>query len=224
MVKPRLCPFLRKKVEKLQVPPVYLRFSVQAPSKRLVEFAWLIGRTERARVHNPVETLAAALHSACLRDLPKIIWQERDLHSYQDITSHLSPEQRIALTMEELTARELVASYERTRRHTDVDVSIALFEQVWPSVGLGYEGVHEQLFTPAYSVVVTSRQQNISAVYFGNGGKLAYLVPASARTLLNSLINARRLPGVKEAAQMGWLDILHDHPAPLMQAQPSYRA
>lgn len=168
---------------------------------------------------NPVETLAAALYAACLRDLPYVTYQDRDWQAFAAMTAHMTDDERQALTFREQDQRTLVGpTIEHRRRHTAADVYIDMFEQLWPHEGLGYRGEHVQAFTKAYTVIFTSRHFNCSAVYFGASGKLAYFVPADSRGLLREYINNRKLPSVIEAEALGWTDDLHDHPFPLLSS------
>lgn len=125
---------------------------------------------------NPLDTLAAALHAACLRDLPDIHYLDRDWVAHRAIMNSLTREQKADLHAKEKQSGQAEGPMiEKTRRPTPADVEVRVFPQMWGSTALGYGGLGGAAMTKAYSIVVSSADAH--AVYFGNGGRLAYLVP-----------------------------------------------
>lgn len=128
---------------------------------------------------NPIETLATALHAACLRDLPEIEYRNRDWAAHRKLMDGLSREEKVALhTKEKETGQAEGPFVEKRRRPNPHDCEVVMFSQTWGSTALGFGGIGGQAITNAYTVVVECVRTGNRAVYFG--GRFAYLVPAQA--------------------------------------------
>lgn len=152
---------------------------------------------------NPMETLAAALHAACLRDLPEIQYEDRDWVTHRTQLDSMSPAERKEHYQNEKAGGKLLGPMiQKTRRPTPHDVEVVLFPQVWGSTALGYGGIGGQAMTGAYTVVAICSHTDTAAVYFGDGGRLAYLVPGArvAEGFKEDLLR-QIMPGRREAAK-----------------------
>lgn len=124
---------------------------------------------------NPIETLALALHSACLRDLPEFAYRDRDWEAHRVMMDKLTREEKAGLYANERSSGQVEGPFiEKTRRPTPHDCDVVMFSQTWPSTALGFGGIGGQAFTNAYTVIVSCDRAAASAVYFG--GRFAYLV------------------------------------------------
>ena len=103
---------------------------------------------------NCFSSLAEALYSALLVDLPAI--------EYQQWTPAMKKD---GIPPEEVPMR--------FRRPREEDVEVVHFAQTWGSTALGFGGVGGQAMTSAYTTVVTSGVA--AAVYFS--GRHAYTIP-----------------------------------------------
>ena len=126
---------------------------------------------------NPIETLAASLHAACLRDLPEIEYRDRDWEAHRKFMDGLSREEKVALHAKEKETGQAEGPFvEKRRRPSPYDCEVVMFPQTWSSTALGFGGVGGQAITSAYTVVVECVRTGCQAVYFG--GRFAYLVKA----------------------------------------------
>lgn len=108
---------------------------------------------------DPIETLAAAMHAACLRDLPVIEYQSADWEATRkerEKDPNTKPPTKAA-----------------TRRPQPDDCRIIMFPEMWGSTALGYGGMGGAAMTEAYTVIVLHERK--SAIYWGCG-QLGYLV------------------------------------------------
>lgn len=123
----------------------------------------------------PIETLAAALHAACLRDLPEIHYRDRDWEAHRAKMNSLSREEKAELYARERSSGQVEGPFiEKSRRPTPHGCEVMMFPQTWGSTALGFGGIGGQAITTAYTVIVSCDQSGASAVYFG--GQFAYLV------------------------------------------------
>lgn len=130
--------------------------------------------------HNPVEAVAAAMYSACLRDLPDITYRDRDWKKHREMMNAMSQEEKAAYYQRERESGRLEDHFvEKMRRPTPDDVHVtAMFPQMWGSTALGFGGLGGQAMTTAYTTVIECQSNGHYAVYFGSSGRLAYLVPS----------------------------------------------
>lgn len=167
---------------------------------------------------NTIETLAAALYSACLRDLPDIEWVEQDHWQervHLDSLSHdqrqvyytqrkgiLSDDERRAF----FAARGIPVT-QRRRRPAPEDCDTYLFPQVWGSTALGYGGIGGQAVTRAHTAVVRCNYSGYAAVYFASG-RLAYLVSSTQQgDAWNTALREHSMPPCNAVAEaFGVLD------------------
>lgn len=127
----------------------------------------------------PVDSLAAAVHAACLRDLPEIKYKDRDWPAHRRAMEGLSCEERAAFYAKERQSGQVEGHFiERTRRPHPGACRVVMFPQAWGSTALGFGGIGGQAVTSAYTVIVECRHTGCKAVYFS--GQLAYLVPQIA--------------------------------------------
>lgn len=98
---------------------------------------------------HPVTSLAEALYSALLKDLPEIEYQWQP------------PGKR--------DAKPEV----RKRRPEEHEVEVTMFYQTWGSTALGFGGIGGAAMTSAPTIIIACGRD--AAVYFG--GRLAYIVP-----------------------------------------------
>lgn len=105
---------------------------------------------------NPIETLAAALYSACYHDLPDIHYEEIDRAAAK--------------------AGNNRQTIKKARRPAVSDCQvIAMFPQMWGSTTTGFGGIGGAAMTSTYTTVIECEATQTCAVYFG--GRFAYLVP-----------------------------------------------
>lgn len=164
-------------------------------------------RTPLMDVGNPIESLAAALHAACLRDLPVIEYQDRDWEAHRDYLARLTRDEKAeAYELERVTGKSAGPTITRMRRPASDQCDVVLFPQTWGSTALGYGGYGGCAITTAYTIVVACRQTRTRAVYFGARGRLAYLVPAGVgEDTFREAIAQQSLPSVASAEAFGWL-------------------
>lgn len=153
-----------------------------------------------------LEALAAAIHAACLRDLPIIRYRDRDWEAYRKHMDSLTREQRAAAISAERTTGELVGPFiDKERRPHRQEVAVLMFEQTWPSTALGYGGMGGASMTSAYTVLVQSTAGDV-AVYFGDAGRLAYVIPAEhARDQMHQIRAQGAAPSAADARGKGWM-------------------
>lgn len=166
-----------------------------------------------------LETLAAALHAACLRDLPEIEEELADASAERSYLDSLSLEDRRGYYARKDAARtegrlnafyalHNIAVFKRASRPLPEGCSVTLFRQAWATTALGYGGIGGQAFTNAYTVIVECETTGYAAVYFG-GPRLAYLVPPGVEEVAYRHYHATRFfPGVAEARLHGWYPFL----------------
>lgn len=132
------------------------------------------------RLDSPVEAMAAALHAACLRDLPDIHYRDRDWAKHRQRMNSLSREEKAAYSKRISEGGEEEGEFiDKVRRPAPHDVHVAaMFPQMWGSTALGFGGIGGAAMTTAYTIIIESPHTGHFAVYFGNGGRLAYIVPA----------------------------------------------
>ena len=99
---------------------------------------------------DPISSLAQAVHSALLRDLPDVKY----IHKTPDDRKHGRP------------------GVERVRRPRMDEVFVYHFQQTWGDTSLGFAEVGGQALTSAYTTVVTDHRS--ACVYFA--GIHAYTV------------------------------------------------
>lgn len=113
---------------------------------------------------NPVETLAASVYSACLKDLLPIEYPEYEFgHDKATNRTTKTPTGRM-----------------KQARPDPYHCTITMFEQSWGSTALGFGGIGGQAITPAYTVNVEGPRGDV-CVYFG--GRLAYHIKRPNRQL-----------------------------------------
>lgn len=160
------------------------------------------------QIGTPIESLAAALHAACLRDLPDIEYSDRDWPAYRAKINSMSKEERAKqYARERATGVAEGPSVQRLRRPTPADCSVVLFPQQWGSTALGYDGgVACQAISTASTIIVEYQVNGARAVYFGNTGKLAYLVPngEGLDQQFRKAVARQKMPSVREAKSLGW--------------------
>ncbi len=158
------------------------------------------------RYGTAVESLAAALYSACCVDLPDVVYEDRDWDAYHTLVAGMSRKDLRAMhSREESTGQREGARITRQRRPAPAECTVLLFPQTWPSTAIGFGGIAGQALTEAYTVVVTNDADGCSAVY--SGGRLAYLVPAAAaeREAFDGYLKGWSMPSVDAALrQHGW--------------------
>lgn len=126
------------------------------------------------RIDSPIETLSLALGAALWRDLPCVVYADRDWEAF----TSWKAEHYDRLPLERKRSFDLAAAKEqftltKERRPEARDVTVRMFPQTWGSTALGYGGVGGAAVTTAYTVVVATHE--VAAVYFG-GSRLAYCV------------------------------------------------
>jgi hypothetical protein len=93
-------------------------------------------------------------------------------------------------------------------RPTTYDVEVVMFPQTWGNGSLGYGGMGTTSMVKAYTVLVHKRPAHY-AVYFGVGGRLAYLI--DSRNFLE--------PGLLD----NWVyDLQHHRIASVKEAETRY--
>lgn len=166
----------------------------------------------------PINTLASALFAACFRDLPDIEVTQADPSSERAYLDKASPEQRseyFALLKSLATpddradfyvSRNIATSTARYRPRSE-DCEVTMFPQTWGSTALGYGGIGGQAVTVAYTVIVRCKYTSFAAVYFGQGGRLAYLVsPEKQGDAWEDAVKGRQMPSCRDAEDLfGWV-------------------
>jgi hypothetical protein len=99
--------------------------------------------------HDPLNSLADAIGAALHNDLP--------LQSREQII--------------DWKTKQTATKWYRPSRH---DIEVYMFPQMWGSTALGYGGIGGAAMTTAYTVIVVYK--DFFAVYFGTGGRLAYMI------------------------------------------------
>ncbi|UJJ60631.1 hypothetical protein [Rhodanobacter denitrificans] len=156
---------------------------------------------------SPILAIASALHAARLRDLPVIVYDERDWERYHEWSSALTREERAKVAQEErATGQPQGPTVRRFRRAAEQECLVTVFPQLWGSTALGYGGVGGAAMTTAYTVVVEAQVLGRRAVYFGSCGQLAYVVPIGGpnEEAFQKAIAQRALPSARDAATLGW--------------------
>ena len=156
---------------------------------------------------SPITAVAAALHAARLRDFPTIIYMDRDWERHRAWFGALTSEQRARIhDMERRSGESQGPKVELRRRPTEQECRVTAFPQLWGSTALGYGGIGGSAMTTAYTVVVESAVVGLRAVYFGEAGRLAYLVPIGGahEETFRQAVAAQSLPSVRDAAALGW--------------------
>ena len=160
-------------------------------------------------IGSPVESIAAALHAACLRDLPEIAYVDRDWPAYRALINGMTKEEKLAhYEKERSTGVAAGPTVTRHRRPTPDACRVVVFPQTWGSTALGFGGIGGQAISEAYTTVVDAPDCRMRAVYFGGSGRLAYLVPYGAQdAAFNACMAEQQMPSVADAAQRGWLPV-----------------
>lgn len=131
----------------------------------------------------PVECIAAAIYSACLVDLPPISFL---------VSGGVStlPQRR-------------KDDFTKERRPTITDISVfAMFPQIWESPSVGFEESNVVSLTSCYTTIIHCKRTSSYAVYFGNEGRLAYLLDSSSvKPAFFKDINDRVLAHKKDAVE-----------------------
>lgn len=160
-----------------------------------------------------IETLAAALHAACLRDLPDIERDEVDPVAERAYLDTLASAERSAYFETKRKAEDVALFFRerglpvihKVRRPWPDACEVTMFRQFWPNTARGYDannGIAGQAFTQAYTVVVQCEDTGWAAVYFG-GGKLAYLVsPEKQSEAWRSALAGHCLPSQRDAKKL----------------------
>lgn len=115
---------------------------------------------------SPLLCLHAALASALHNDLPSV---EHQVPDYDAIAKARKKGQPAPSVHERPYKLALV-------RPREDETETILFPQTWGSTALGYGGIGGAAVTSDYTVVVRTRLRNHACVYFGQSGRLAYLV------------------------------------------------
>jgi hypothetical protein len=164
-----------------------------------------------------IDTLASALYSACIRDLPDIEFNQVDVASERAYLDRLTPDQRReyhalragcktdAERAEFFAARGISTTVRRQRPSPDY-CEVTMWSQTWESTALGYGGIGGQAVTDAYTVIVLCKYTGYAAVYFGGSGRLAYLVPPEEQNdVWHEAIHNHQMPRCRDAADLyGW--------------------
>lgn len=99
---------------------------------------------------NAIDSLAASIYSATLRDLSDFEYDWRKPGS------------------------DPATTIKKKRRPHVYECEIVMFNQMWGSTALGFQGIGGAAMTSAYTVAVFNPTRSECAVYFG--GRFAYLV------------------------------------------------
>ncbi len=121
----------------------------------------------------PIESMAAAVHSAVLRDLPDIMYLSRK------------------------PGEDLSKSVEKVRRPRYDEISVYQFPQTWGSSALGFGGAGCASTTTADTTVVIEGKTT-AAVYFG--GRFAYLIDPF-NNVFNEDLRAQNMAAVQDASK-----------------------
>lgn len=113
-------------------------------------------------IGSPFDALHGAIASAVHRDLPDVVYQDRDWDAWRKLSKD---EQTAAIK------NHTVPGVTKTRRPYTEEVEVVMFPQGWGSTALGYGGIGGAAMTPSYTVIIQEGQ--CYCVYFG-GGRLAY--------------------------------------------------
>lgn len=167
-----------------------------------------------------IESVAEALHAACLRDLPAIEYlthdqgQERqylnglseaDRKSYYESKRKVSESDR---ALSAFYAERGIHVFGASRRPSSDACQVYAFRQTWPTTSLGYGGISGQAFTKAYTVVVLCEESDCAAVYFGSA-KLAYLIPSALQQeAFQHYLSTLYFPSCWDAKLHGWYPFL----------------
>lgn len=133
------------------------------------------------RADHPIEDLAQAIHSACLRDLPDVVYE-------RPVPQKVRP--RLEWPREKCRRRPL---------HYEIEV-LAMFCQSWENTSIGLDkdgGIAGQAFTDAYTIIVGVRAAASAAVYFG--GQPAYM--ADMDEVFRADMAARQMVRQSQAAE-----------------------
>lgn len=114
--------------------------------------------------------LHEAVGAATYRDIPDIVYSDRDWEAWKK----MSKEQQT-----ESMKNHTVPSISKSRRPNSHDIEVYVFAQTWGSTACGYGGMGGAAMTTVYTVVVECRGHY--CVYFGCG-RLAYRVSSEATT------------------------------------------
>lgn len=107
---------------------------------------------------DPLNDLAAAIHQACLRDLPEIHYMGYD-----------SKKAKLQIPYSEKCTQPM------TRRPTPYDLDdVEMWSQMWGSTALGFGGMGGAAMTTATVILVWMNNRRNVAVYFG--GRHAYTI------------------------------------------------
>lgn len=128
---------------------------------------------------NPVEQLAAAVYSACLRDLDPIE----------------SPEYEFKRTPGEPGTKKVPTGRKNIHRPDPYNTTTTMFPQTWGSTALGFGGIGGQAITEAYTVIVEGPLGD-HCVYFG--GQLAYHIRRPSLEFFEDMVK-RSMVKVKDA-------------------------
>jgi hypothetical protein len=115
---------------------------------------------------SPFDALHGAIAAAIHRDLPDIVYQDRDWEAWKKMSE--------SDKKQAMRDSKLGPTIAKTRRPDERDIEVIMFPQTWGSTALGYGGMGGAAMTPAYTVVVETN--NHTCVYFGPGGQLAYMI------------------------------------------------
>lgn len=145
-------------------------------------------------IGSPFDALHGALASALHRDMPDVIYNDRDWKAWQKLTKE---EQHEAIK------NNTVPGVIKTRRPHASEVNVTMFPQGWGSTALGYGGIGGSAMTPAYTVIVHGAAS--FCVYFG-GGRLAYRLDynkmsAEGRERLRQDIAEQNMASVAESGR-----------------------
>ncbi len=129
--------------------------------------------------HDPLNALADAIGAAINKDLP--------LQSREQII--------------DWETKQTATKWHRPSRH---DIEVVMFPQMWGSTALGYGGIGGAAMTTAYTVIITCGDTH--AVYFGSGGRLAYMIKNeqfSSHGLANwkTHLKEQRMASISEAGR-----------------------
>lgn len=160
-----------------------------------------------------LDTIAAALHAACLRDLPSIERLQVNGGDERRYLDTLSREDRREYFNAKSSARENLEFYAERgilldrviTRPTPKNCTVTVFHQTWGSTALGYGGIGCQAMTRAATTLVKCDHTQCVAVYFG-GNRLAYLIPAEHQNEhFTQSMRDQTFPSVAHAKTLGWI-------------------
>lgn len=121
---------------------------------------------------NPVETVAASVYSACLRDLLPMEHEEYEFKR----------------TPGKPGTQKVPTGRMKQHRPDPYHVSVVMFEQTWGSTALGFGGIGGQAITSAYTVIVEGPMGD-RCVYFG--GRFAYRIERPNDTFIRDVMEHR---------------------------------